>query len=151
MAKGAINLGRQKDYQPTQPIYFSHKVHAGINQVNCLYCHGNAWESKHAASPYMNVCMNCHKAISTYEKGPKLLDEEGKEIIVLKLNLKAANDLYDELILKIENATVKGQLFTPETRSDFLQAINPVHKLRVLEPHLGINAWYFKIDDLIIP
>ncbi len=80
MAKGAINLGRQKDYQPTQPIYFSHKVHAGINQINCLYCHGNAWESKHAAIPSMNVCMNCHKAISTYEKGPKLLDEEGKEI-----------------------------------------------------------------------
>lgn len=80
MAKGAINLGRQKDYQPTQPIYFSHKVHAGINQVNCLYCHGNAWESKHAAIPSMNVCMNCHKAISTYEKGPKLVDEDGKEI-----------------------------------------------------------------------
>lgn len=80
MAKGAITLGRQKDYQPTQPIFFSHKVHAGINQVNCLYCHGNAWESKHAAIPSMNVCMNCHKAISTYEKGPKLSDEDGKEI-----------------------------------------------------------------------
>jgi hypothetical protein len=24
--------------------------------------------------------MNCHKAISTYEKGPKLYDEEGREI-----------------------------------------------------------------------
>lgn len=84
-------------------------------------------------------------------KGYRSVDEDGKEIIVLKLNLKAANELYDELILKIENATVKGQLFTPETRSDFLQAINPVHKLRVLEPHLGINAWYFKIDDMIIP
>jgi cytochrome c551/c552 len=80
MAKGTINLGRQEGYQPTQPIYFSHKVHAGINQINCLYCHGNAWESKHAAIPSMNVCMNCHKAISTYEKGPKLFDEEGKEI-----------------------------------------------------------------------
>jgi cytochrome c551/c552 len=80
MAKGTINLGRQKDYAPTQPIYYSHKVHAGINQISCLYCHGNAWESKHAAIPSINVCMNCHKAISTYEKGPKLYDEEGKEI-----------------------------------------------------------------------
>jgi cytochrome c2 len=80
VGKGAINLGRQQGYQPTQPIAFSHKVHAGINQINCLYCHGNAWESKHAAIPSMNVCMNCHKAISTYEKGPKLYDAEGGEI-----------------------------------------------------------------------
>lgn len=80
MAKGTINLGRQKDYKPTQPIYYSHKVHAGINQISCLYCHGNAWESKHAAIPSINVCMNCHKAISSYEKGPKLFDEDGKEI-----------------------------------------------------------------------
>ena len=34
--KGAIDLGRNKDYQPIQPIYYSHKVHAGINQINCL-------------------------------------------------------------------------------------------------------------------
>jgi hypothetical protein len=80
VAKGAIGMGRQKDYQPEQPIYYSHKVHAGINQISCLYCHGSAWESKHAAIPSTNVCMNCHKAISTYEKGPKLFDEEGKEI-----------------------------------------------------------------------
>lgn len=80
VAKGAIGLGRQKDYQPEQPIYYSHKVHAGINQINCLYCHGNAWESKHAAIPSVNVCMNCHKAINTYEKGPKLYNENGDEI-----------------------------------------------------------------------
>ena len=80
VGKGAINLGRQKNYQPTQPIYYSHKVHAGINQINCLYCHGSAWESKHAAIPSLNVCMNCHKAISTYEKGPKLFDDDGNEI-----------------------------------------------------------------------
>ena len=36
---GAINLGRSKDYQPEQPIYYSHKVHAGVNQINCQYCH----------------------------------------------------------------------------------------------------------------
>jgi len=80
VGKGAINLGRQQGYQPSQPIYYSHKVHAGINQINCLYCHGSAWESKHAAIPSLNVCMNCHKAISTYEKGPKLYDEDGREI-----------------------------------------------------------------------
>ena len=80
VTKGAIGLGRQKGYQPKQPIYYSHKVHAGINQINCLYCHGSAWDSRHAAVPAVNICMNCHKAINTYEKGPKLYDEKGNEI-----------------------------------------------------------------------
>ena len=80
VTKGAIGLGRQKDYQPEQPIYYSHKVHAGINQINCLYCHGSAWESKHAAIPSVNVCMNCHKAIQTYEKGPELYHEDGTKV-----------------------------------------------------------------------
>ena len=80
VGKGAINLGRQQSYQPAQPIYYSHKVHAGINQINCLYCHGPAWESRHASIPSINICMNCHKSITAYEKGPKLFDEEGNEI-----------------------------------------------------------------------
>lgn len=80
VTKGAIGLGRQKNYQPIQPIYYSHKVHAGINQINCLFCHGDAMNGKHANIPSVNVCMNCHKAITTYEKGPKLYDEHGHEI-----------------------------------------------------------------------
>jgi cytochrome c551/c552 len=80
VTKGAIGLGRQKGYQPKQPIYYSHKVHAGINQINCLYCHGSAWDSRHAAIPAVNICMNCHKAINEYTKGPKLYDEKGDEI-----------------------------------------------------------------------
>jgi len=80
LAKGAIGLGRQKNYQPVQPIFYSHKVHAGINQINCLYCHGNAMESKHAAIPSTNVCMNCHKNITEYTQGPQLYDENGNEI-----------------------------------------------------------------------
>lgn len=80
VTKGAIGLGRQKGYQPVQPIYYSHKVHAGINQINCLYCHGSAWESKTAGIPSVNTCMNCHKAINEYVKGPKLYDDNGDEI-----------------------------------------------------------------------
>jgi hypothetical protein len=80
VGKGAISLGRQQGYQPTQPIFYSHKVHAGINQINCLYCHGGAAESKHAGIPSLNICMNCHKAVSSYEKGPQLFDEDGNKI-----------------------------------------------------------------------
>jgi hypothetical protein len=84
-------------------------------------------------------------------KGYKSLDEDGEEIIVLRLNLQAADELYDKLIIRILNATVDGKSFAAETRGDFLREISPVHKLRVLEPHLGLNAWYFQIDDLVLP
>jgi mono/diheme cytochrome c family protein len=80
VTRGAIDLGRQRKYQPEQPIFYSHKVHAGINQINCLYCHGAAMESKHAAIPSVNVCMNCHKTINEYAKGPKLVREDGTEV-----------------------------------------------------------------------
>jgi len=74
---GAIGLGRQKNYQPVQPIYYSHKVHAGTNQISCLYCHGSAQDSKHAGIPSVNVCMNCHMAIKEY-KGDPIVKEDGK-------------------------------------------------------------------------
>ncbi|MCX6336524.1 MAG: c-type cytochrome [Bacteroidetes bacterium] len=77
--KGAMGLGRSKNYQPVQPIYYSHKVHAGINQINCLYCHGGAQEGKHSNIPRVNVCMNCHLAINEY-KGEKIYNEEGIEV-----------------------------------------------------------------------
>jgi cytochrome c553 len=78
-AKGAIESGRSKDYQPVQPIYYSHKVHAGLNQINCLYCHGGAEQGKHANIPSVNVCMNCHKGINEYA-GPKIISEDGNTI-----------------------------------------------------------------------
>jgi cytochrome c2 len=81
ITKAAVGLGRQVTYEPKQPIYYSHKVHAGINQISCLYCHGNAWESRHAAIPSVNVCMNCHKTIQEYSsKSAKLYNENGDEI-----------------------------------------------------------------------
>ena len=80
-ANALIDLGRQKHYQPEQPIYYSHKVHAGTNQISCLYCHGAAMESKHAAIPSVNVCMNCHKTITSYgENSPKIYREDGTEV-----------------------------------------------------------------------
>ncbi|WP_291911772.1 c-type cytochrome [Chitinophaga sp. CB10] len=77
--QGAIGLGRQKDYMPEQPIFYSHKVHAGINQINCLYCHAGAEKSKHAMIPSENICMNCHKSINSYS-GPELFTAEGKKV-----------------------------------------------------------------------
>jgi len=80
LTEGAIGLGRQQGYQPQQPIFYSHKVHAGINQISCLYCHSNALASRHATVPPLNVCMNCHAAINDYTHGPKLYREDGSEV-----------------------------------------------------------------------
>jgi mono/diheme cytochrome c family protein len=79
VVKGAIGLGRSQKYQPEQPIYFSHKVHAGANQINCLYCHGGAMEGKHANIPSVNICMNCHMTINEYTGAP-LHREDGTEV-----------------------------------------------------------------------
>jgi mono/diheme cytochrome c family protein len=79
VSKSAMGSGRSKDYQPVQPIYYSHKVHAGINQINCQYCHTGVYQGKQATLPSVNVCMNCHMAINEY-KGEKMFTEDGEEV-----------------------------------------------------------------------
>jgi mono/diheme cytochrome c family protein len=64
----AISLGRQQGYAPTQPIKFSHATHAGMQKIDCQYCHDSARRSKHSSIPGTNTCMNCHAAI---KKGSK--------------------------------------------------------------------------------
>ncbi|MBS1604213.1 MAG: c-type cytochrome [Bacteroidetes bacterium] len=79
MTQLGIGLGRSQGYQPKQPIYFSHRIHAGLNQISCLYCHTNALESKHATVPSPNICMNCHLAINDY-RGERLQREDGSRV-----------------------------------------------------------------------
>ena len=79
LTEAGIGLGRQQGYQPQQPIFFSHRVHAGLNQVSCLLCHGNAWESKQASVPSLNFCMNCHAAITVYH-GERLTRPDGSNV-----------------------------------------------------------------------
>jgi cytochrome c2 len=59
----AIDLGRQQYYSPDQPIAFSHKIHAGQNQIDCKYCHFTVMESRHAGIPPVQLCMNCHTVV----------------------------------------------------------------------------------------
>lgn len=61
----AQSLGRQQYYEPEQPIEFSHKVHAGQNQIDCFYCHTTAKESMHAGIPSAQLCMNCHTVVKS--------------------------------------------------------------------------------------
>ncbi len=61
--QGLGNIGVVSGYQPSQPIAFPHSVHAGINGIDCKYCHNSVDKSKSAGLPTVNVCMNCHKQI----------------------------------------------------------------------------------------
>jgi len=61
----AQGIGRQQYYQPEQPIAFSHKIHAGQNKIDCLYCHATAKESIHAGIPPTQLCMNCHTVVKS--------------------------------------------------------------------------------------
>ncbi len=69
-------IGVYKGYKPEQPIYFSHKIHAGENKIDCQLCHSGAKYGKVSEIPSLNVCMNCHRSISEY-KGKYL--EPGKD------------------------------------------------------------------------
>lgn len=69
-----MGVGVEQHYQPEQPIAFSHKIHAGDNQLDCNYCHSSARSSKMSGIPSANVCMNCHKAID----GSGIVDETGQ-------------------------------------------------------------------------
>ena len=60
---GMMGVAVSEGYKPEQPIWFSHEVHAGQNEINCVYCHNSAEKSKHAGIPTANVCMNCHTAV----------------------------------------------------------------------------------------
>jgi cytochrome c551/c552 len=66
--KGMWNTGVTTGYQPVQPIKFSHQLHAGVNKINCQYCHTGAFKSKNASIPSANVCMNCHNYVQATEK-----------------------------------------------------------------------------------
>jgi mono/diheme cytochrome c family protein len=59
-----MQVGVDQNYEPIQPIHYSHKIHAGDNEINCKYCHSAARVSKNAGIPSLNVCMNCHKNIA---------------------------------------------------------------------------------------
>lgn len=62
------NVGVHDGYQPVQPIKFSHQLHAGINQIDCQYCHYGASSSQNASIPSLNICMNCHNFVQATDK-----------------------------------------------------------------------------------
>lgn len=80
-----LGIGVDQDYQPIQPIAFSHKVHAGDNKIDCQYCHSSAKHSKTSGVPTANICMNCHKNISEYTGTDGNANEDQKKFYTAEI------------------------------------------------------------------
>ncbi len=85
-----MQVGVDQDYEPIQPIHYSHRIHAGSNGIDCNYCHSAARVSKNAGIPSLNVCMNCHKNIS--------------EVSDTTATAEYSKDFYDKEIAKLYKA-----------------------------------------------
>lgn len=91
-----MQVGVDQGYMPVQPIHYSHKVHAGLNEIDCKYCHSSARVSKTAGIPSLNVCMNCHKNISEYTGEEDLANGYTKEFYTNEIKKLYAAVGWDE-------------------------------------------------------
>jgi hypothetical protein len=71
-------FGDARGYAPDQPIPFSHKLHAGDNNIPCMYCHTSVEKSKHASIPSTNICMNCHSVVKVDSPWIQKIHESAK-------------------------------------------------------------------------
>ena len=49
---------------PDQPVAFSHRLHAGDNEIGCTMCHAYAESSAVAGIPSVGRCQGCHRFVS---------------------------------------------------------------------------------------
>ncbi len=99
-----IAFGRQQGYKPDQPIKFSHATHAGIQGIDCNYCHDSARRSKHASIPAANTCMNCHRAV---KKGTMYGTQEISKIYA-SIGYDPSTDKYIPGYEKLSNDEIKA-------------------------------------------
>ncbi|MDH3622867.1 MAG: cytochrome c family protein [Myxococcales bacterium] len=55
----------QVGYTPTQPVAYSHRLHAGELGMDCRYCHSQVERSHEAMVPPTQTCMGCHALVRT--------------------------------------------------------------------------------------
>lgn len=92
----------QQGYSPEQPISYSHRLHAGELGIDCRFCHSAAEHGKHAGIPSTDVCMKCHKFVTSsfgalQDELDKADAEDRKPNPIVSADLKK---LYDMLNLK---------------------------------------------------
>lgn len=144
----------KEGYHPSQPIEFPHSVHAGINGIDCRYCHNVVTESKSASLPTVNVCMNCHKQVSgttpeQQEKIKKIYEAAGwdgnqftgktKEIVWNKVHV-----LPDHVFFSHEQHVTAGGLDCIQCHGDMKKRketaqVMPVAELNKIEGNIQLT------------
>jgi hypothetical protein len=71
--------GDHRGFEPVQPIAFSHRLHAGELNINCLYCHSGAERSRYAGIPAASTCMNCHRFVTARRADVRAEEELAKK------------------------------------------------------------------------
>lgn len=56
----AILLAACSGAKPEQPLPFSHAVHVGAQQIDCVDCHAGARDGVEAGLPAIGKCLRCH-------------------------------------------------------------------------------------------
>ncbi|HYQ56728.1 MAG TPA: cytochrome c3 family protein [Draconibacterium sp.] len=130
----AIKLGRQENYAPDQPIKFSHKVHAGENGIDCMYCHTTVEQSKSAGIPATNLCMNCHILIREGTNSGKF--EISKVVDAAEnghsIEWKRIHNLPDHVFFSHAVHVGSGKL-------DCMQCHGPVEEMDIMEQHSDLS------------
>jgi len=83
---GLYSVGVQQGYAPTQPIAYSHELHAGQYEIPCQYCHTGVEIGRSANIPSANICMNCHTHIQNVD------GQEGMSPEIAKIYAAIEND-----------------------------------------------------------
>lgn len=86
-------------YSPEQPIAYSHRLHAGELQIDCQFCHTGASKSRHAGIPSSDVCMKCHKLVTSSSEAfrnevTRAEEEERKPKLIVSDELKKLYDSF---------------------------------------------------------
>lgn len=149
-----LSIDVKEGYQPSQPIDFPHSVHAGINGIDCKYCHNSVTESKTAGLPSVNVCMNCHKQVTgttpeQQEKIKKIYEAAGwdgsvftgktKEIVWNKVHV-----LPDHVYFNHSQHVVAGGVDCIQCHGDMktmkeTAKVQPVSELNKLEGNIKLT------------
>jgi hypothetical protein len=88
----AENTAESSTEGPRQPILFSHKIHAGENQIACEYCHSYVAVSPWPGIPSLQKCMGCHSQVA----GRDIEYEYNGKKINIKQEIQKVKDYWDK-------------------------------------------------------
>ncbi len=115
-------------YEPTQPVPYSHALHAGQLGIDCRYCHTTVETAAFAAIPPTQTCMNCHAKIRT--TSPKLLLVRESYATGLPIPWVKVHDLPDFVYFNHSAHVARGVgCVECHGRVDTMEVVRQVHRL----------------------